>query len=179
MNAIPSLESICASSIAKDNYMQTFEGSMKYYSFFRDKSENMSEVHSILFAQARKCVLSYFPVLLDKYGEEQVKDFLSPDDYVLFMKDLEEREAIKRKYAYKGTVLEKPSCVDVGQNENGEYPLRALLQGVEWPAGVDVSKREQYLSAEEFLSVFRITKEQFNALDKYKRMALKKEHKLF
>lgn len=44
---------------------------------------------------------------------------------------------------------------------------------------VDPSNREMHLSDEEFLSVFKMTKAEFEKLPKWKKDGLKKEHKLF
>lgn len=56
-------------------------------------------------------------------------------------------------------MLERP-VVDTSDDElrTGEYPLRALVQGVAWPSDVDPTCREEYLSDQEFLRVFSMTK---------------------
>jgi hypothetical protein len=50
---------------------------------------------------------------------------------------------------------------------------------VAWPEGVEGSRREQYLSEDEFFSVFNLAKEDFNKLEKYIRVRIKKEKLLF
>jgi hypothetical protein len=47
------------------------------------------------------------------------------------------------------------------------------------PDGVDPSTKEQWLSDDEFMHIFGVTKESFNALPKWKRSAQKKKHGLF
>ena len=59
------------------------------------------------------------------------------------------------------------------------YPYDALIQGRDWPVGVDPSKREQYLSPEDFYKIFKMPITVFNALDKHKKIRLKKEVRLF
>ncbi|CAE7699545.1 Avil, partial [Symbiodinium microadriaticum] len=80
-----------------------------------------------------------------------------------------------------GTVLERPTvAINPSEGlERGEYPLRALVQGVAWPEDVDPTKREEYLSAAEFEEVFGMTKEEFRALPRYVRIRTKKEKLLF
>ena len=47
------------------------------------------------------------------------------------------------------------------------------------PQGIDMTRREQYLSDEEFNTVFSMSKDAFNALPKWKRIRAKKEVGLF
>jgi hypothetical protein len=61
----------------------------------------------------------------------------------------------------KGTVIErqKPEVLLEIKDENCQYyPLECLLSGVEWPKNVDPKAREQYLTDEEFQSVFNMSK---------------------
>lgn len=53
------------------------------------------------------------------------------------------------------------------------------LQISNCPEGIDMTRREQYLSDEEFNSVFGMSKDTFNALPKWKRIRSKKEVGLF
>jgi len=55
----------------------------------------------------------------------------------------------------------------------------AQLQAAELPEGVDATKKEQYLSAEEFQKVFGISKTEFNSLPGWKASALKKKVNLY
>ena len=59
------------------------------------------------------------------------------------------------------------------------HPYDALVQGRDWPAGVNPAKREQYLSPDDFYKVFKMSLTAFNALDNYKKIRLKKEVRLF
>jgi hypothetical protein len=83
-----------------------------------------------------------------------------------------------------GSVVEKKNSncnvdLELGFLNTGCYPSSALLQGVAWPEGVEGSKREQYLSETEFYLVFGIAKDDFNKLEKYIRVRMKKEKLLF
>ncbi|XP_035662028.1 advillin-like isoform X1 [Branchiostoma floridae] len=74
---------------------------------------------------------------------------------------------------------------DVGQmNLNGNFvPGQTFsyeeLIGEEIPEGVDPTKKELYLSDEDFESVFGMSRDKFNSLAGWKRTGLKKEKKLF
>lgn len=53
------------------------------------------------------------------------------------------------------------------------------LIGKQWPANVNPSAREQFLSPEDFLKVFNMTKEEFNNEAKFVRLRMKKDVGLF
>ena len=59
------------------------------------------------------------------------------------------------------------------------YPLASLLQGVAWPPGIDPAKRERYLTSADFMSVFGMSRADFEALRPFVQMRLKKAHGLF
>lgn len=58
------------------------------------------------------------------------------------------------------------------------YPYEVLLKRP-LPEGVDASKLENHLNADDFKKVFGVTLEEYNAMPKWKRDAKKKESKLF
>jgi len=58
------------------------------------------------------------------------------------------------------------------------YPLSALI-GQDIPEGVDPTKKEQYLSNEEFQQVFGISKAEFNGMPAWKTVGLKKKVNLY
>ena len=57
------------------------------------------------------------------------------------------------------------------------YPLEQLKTSV--PEGVDPTRKEQYLSGDEFLQVFGISKAEFNAMPAWKGNGLKKKVGLY
>ncbi|XP_054435990.1 advillin [Pteronotus mesoamericanus] len=61
------------------------------------------------------------------------------------------------------------------------YPIEVLLknQNQELPEDVDPAKKENYLSEQDFVSVFGITRKQFAALAGWKQLQMKKEKGLF
>ncbi len=138
----------------------------------------MQELHDRLMNDCK----TRFPYYLDKFGRDKLIELLSPETFNSFYSEYTARLEEKNKFHYRtqGSVLDRAVAAPEGyQSSNGFYPLSHLIQGVQWPEGIDPAKRETYLSPEEFLMVFKMTKEEFQAKDKFKRMELKKLHKLF
>lgn len=74
---------------------------------------------------------------------------------------------------------EKLNFVDVlRQLEKTEYTLSELSQA-QLPEGVDPTHVEQYLNSEEFLKIFKVDKESFKKLPRWKQIELKKGAGLF
>uniref|UniRef100_A0A5F8GAA5 Advillin n=1 Tax=Monodelphis domestica TaxID=13616 RepID=A0A5F8GAA5_MONDO len=74
-----------------------------------------------------------------------------------------------------------PLLLSAADGEQKYYPLEVLLknQDQELPGDVDPAKKENYLSDEDFVAVFGITREKFAALPVWKQLNLKKEKGLF
>lgn len=89
-----------------------------------------------------------------------------------------DRLSIEKKLANKGLVIERQE-ISAQADESGKFPLSCLVAGVKWPEGVDPSRREEYLCEKEFEAVFKMNREQYSKLDKYKRIELKKHANLF
>jgi hypothetical protein len=118
-------------------------------------------------------------MLVEKYGTEELKQIFQPEDFDRLESGRQKSLEVKKVFAsLHGTVIEN-KAVDTKMRSDGSYPLEALVQGSTWPAGIDVTKREQYLSDSDFQSVFRMSKAEFNQKDKFVRLRLKKEHNLF
>lgn len=65
------------------------------------------------------------------------------------------------------------------ESTGGPYSLKQLTCAKEYlPSDVDVSKKETYLSDEEFVSVFKMDKSKFEALPKWKQTSEKNQRKL-
>ncbi|XP_076410251.1 advillin isoform X1 [Peromyscus maniculatus bairdii] len=77
----------------------------------------------------------------------------------------------------------KNATLSLNSNESGPmyYPIEVLLksQNQELPEDVNPAKKENYLSEQDFVSVFGITRGQFTALPGWKQLQLKKERGLF
>jgi hypothetical protein len=174
---LPSLCAICVKTLKKSNYLKTNEHLLRIYTRLDGGNPSFQEIYDV----ALKELSSRYPMLLHKYGAEEMKLVFREEDRALFEKNLKEEEEIKHRFAYlKGEVIERESFVDkLDPRPDGTYPLEALLQGVMWPKGIDVAKREQYLSETEFQRIFKMSKDEFNKKDKHFRLRMKKEHGLF
>lgn len=118
-------------------------------------------------------------MLVEKYGIDELKLVFEPEDLEWFEAERKKSMEVKKVFSsLKGTIIE-PTAVTVKPNDDGTYPLEALVQGAAWPPGIDCAKREQYLSDADFQSVFKMTKQEFMAKDKFIRIRLKKENRLF
>ena len=62
---------------------------------------------------------------------------------------------------------------------DGCYSYADLKSPGPFPDGIDVTKREEYLSPSEFDAVFKMSKAEFAALPKWKRDGLKRKLDLF
>jgi hypothetical protein len=58
------------------------------------------------------------------------------------------------------------------------YTVRELKAPLELLPGVDPMRKEIHLSDEDFIELFRCTKEHFSTLPKWRQMLLKKQHGL-
>lgn len=97
------------------------------------------------------------------------------------------RQKFKRYIKQEGKVLEHAAPATAGENaqaydaegNRNYFPIEALVTGVKWPEGVDPSKREEWLSDEEFQRVFKMNKEQFRTLKTFHKERLKKQAMLW
>ena len=74
-------------------------------------------------------------------------------------------------------VIETSTEADATKNNISTfYSFQDLKSGV---AGIEYAQREQYLSPDEFVEVFGMSKEEFNGLRKWRQHAVKKKVGLF
>ncbi|XP_074125920.1 advillin [Sminthopsis crassicaudata] len=97
--------------------------------------------------------------------------------YEQLKKELGDTDAIVRITAD----MNDASLLKTGGSEQKYYPIEVLLknQQHELPKDVDPAKKENYLSDEDFVAVFGITRGKFAALPGWKQLNLKKEKGLF
>jgi hypothetical protein len=121
-----------------------------------------------------------YPMLVESYGRDEMASIFHGEDLELFQAAFDDQCHAKARFAsLKGTVLERSPTSKGCKSDDGYYPLEALLQGRAWPSDVDYSKREQYLSPEDFVRVFKMTKEEFGSKKQFVRDRLKRDYKLF
>ena len=124
---------------------------------------------------------STFTTYLEKYAWDQVISIFGEDKALELDRQHKERLTVERRLsAAKISVLQR-QIPKVTKSSSGFYPLDSLKAGVEWPPEVAAvpAQRERFLSEEDFQLVFRMSKAEFRALDRYKRVRLKKELRLF
>ena len=92
------------------------------------------------------------------------------------MKDTVEAAEVAVEEAQKMTSMSGDADTNDTLNITTFYSLEELKAGMD---GVDLTKREQYLSPEDFESMFGMSKEEFNGLRKWKQQLLKKKVGLF
>lgn len=73
-----------------------------------------------------------------------------------------------------------PCCCPVPPaGHRRSYSYSSLVSDVQWPADVDPSRRELFLSPAEFSEVFGMSWDAFRKLPQWKRLELRKRHGLF
>ena len=170
-----SLVDVCIDCIKHSHKYKTVEGLLLLYNKLDLSNPSFRCITDFIM----KGLNDKYPMLHEKYGIEEMKLIFSPADLAHFEKERQTLVDIKNRVAYlKGTVIQ-PDAKEFKPSEDGFYPIEALVQGVTWPSNVDPANREKFLSEADFVKVFKMTKEEFYNKDKFVRMRLKKEYKLF
>jgi hypothetical protein len=169
----PSLQEMCVRMLVEE--AKTFRG----WTEIAERAEFLQTdqckpILTIIHQQA----FSYFPLLRTKHPMEELKAMFCWIDWDAIQKTLDEIELTKTRFVQmKGEVLERP-VVPFDPNAK-TFPYAALKAGVAWPLAVDPTKREDFLSDDDFVGIFKMTRADFKALPKFKRDNLKKDTKLF
>lgn len=173
--SVPTLADCCLKSIQHAPRFRTTEGLLSIYA----KLDSGNPQYAHVRAFARRALQERYPMLLERFGMEEMKLIFEEGDLELFERERRKGLEVKKVFSsLKGTVVEPP-VVHVEARSDGTYPLEVLIQGAAWPPGIDCSKREQYLCDADFERVFQMTKKVFAEKDKHMRMRLKKENRLF
>ena len=174
--SIPSLTELAAVCIQKSINTLTIDAKLRLFANILVISSPSVEK---LKANLIPVLFDAFPFLCDKFSEEYLIDILGDDLYNKFKKDYDDlQKDIKYIKSMRGSLIDR-EIIQCHKDENGFYPYNALKCGVEWPKDVVVTKREEYLSDQEFQHVFKMSKEEFNVKDKIFKARLKKEVGLF
>lgn len=188
-NDIPSLASLCSRKLdeiiqkdkSNNSLMQNFFTCKEILSVYECDDDSPLSIIKRMYFYLLESIKSRFPFMLEKYGEARLKEILPESDFRSCLTAFQAEQAVKKRVStLKGTILDPTEVyIDEKYKSSGFYPVEALVQGVKWPSDVDATKREQYLNPEDFVTIFGMSKESFNALPKIKRIELRKLHKLF
>lgn len=135
-----------------------------------------------------KKVESKWSMIRTQYDPEQLQDLFTEEEIEKLDEAVESMEEARRKTATwrSGDVVERRASVQQLSEEDkknatiGIYRYESLKQGLKWPDGVDSTKRETYLSEDEFITVFKgVSKADFAKLPQYEKIRMKKDVSLF
>jgi hypothetical protein len=172
--AIPTLIDLCIEILLNNTESKSVDKVLDIYARVDLHREGMETLRQHII----KKIHSFFPLLLKKFPEDELKSFFDPDDWSVIHGTYFSLQKAKAEFSYlKGTVLDRTSVAHI---ENSDfYPLEALLHGVAWPRNVKSDSREQFLSSGDFHIVFGMSKEEFVALPSHMKIRMKKEKQLF
>ena len=177
---ICSLNEMCVSVIMDGGFPNTIDDAAAVCLRIPDMSSIPN--YRNLWSRVHRLLKDRASMLLECYDNTELERCFGVDVILSLRKMTVESVDAKRKMANyrKGEVIEREG---VGYEEynsiDGYYPVEALIKGVRWPKNVDPSKREEYLSPEDFASVFRMSKKTFAQLTTYVKIRMKKEKDLF
>jgi hypothetical protein len=89
------------------------------------------------------------------------------------------RQAAEAESAASAAAAQAPTASLYADPSSKTYPYALLKDKNARPADVDPSKKELYLTADEFTSLFKLTKEEFGKLPEWRKKALKTPLMLF
>ncbi|CAD7701852.1 unnamed protein product [Ostreobium quekettii] len=147
-----------------------------------------------MFAQGpelkNKCmqfVTNTFESVRQIMGDEALRRILPEEVTARLEEAAKERAETIRKVRIEGKVVERealgeePKEENLGPSVSGEVAHRYdnLRAGVRWPSNVDPTRREEYLTEEEFKKVFWCSYSEYQQYPQWKQLWLKKEKELF
>ena len=172
-NNIPSLFDLCVDFLSKVDIPR--DQLLNVYSYINNIcSKDIQRLKNHLLKQIEQ----YYAFFLQKYGMEYIESSTSKDEFLKLNDSYQSRLKIEKNFSNKGVIIDRVK-LEIPSSSDNFYPLEFLLQGVEWPASVIPNKREEYLSDKDFESLFKISKDKFKLLDKFKQKELKVKYKLF
>ena len=111
-------------------------------------------------------------------GLEELQAVLGEERYGALVERSAGLDASVAQLKRVGSVCER-EAVAAERAADGTYPYRALVRGVRWPAGVDPDRREEYLSEADFVAAFRLDRQAWAGLPRWRQVELKKGASLF
>jgi hypothetical protein len=137
----------------------------------------------------REDCLSSIRFLYDFFREIADQSYLRQlcgDEEVMKLEQVYKEKHRSRRYLrQEGKVIEKTdtpfsNSVLIPEDNNLSisatcFPYEALKAGVKWPKNVDPTRREDWLSEQDFLRLFKMTRTEFKSLNRFKCERIKKE----
>ena len=171
---IPSLQEICMNYITRNPKFRTLEGILVLFS---SRIDLELPTFAPIKVFVERNIREFFPFLLEKIGLEELKENFPSIDWDKQYQDHRQLQDAKGYFlSLKGTILERRPTVNYISDF---YPYEALKSGVEWPSNVDPTRRETFLSDDDFFNIFQMTKEEFRQLPNFVRKRIKQEKELF
>ena len=169
---IPSLQELCERHFSQGSFPRSVEDALMTV----DKLQGMYALQGI----TNQCVMylrQRAEYLHEKYDVSSLIHILGPEETARQQQDILARAESRRIFAHMttGAVIDRPLPPTIVASEEGFYPYASLCVGVKWPPDVDPSQREKHLSAQEFRTVFKMSKEEFAKLPPFVRLRMKKE----
>lgn len=133
-------------------------------------------------------VESKWAMISSQYDSEELQDLFTNEELERLNGTVSETVEARRKAAIwrSGEPVQRRASVEQLSEEDlknaavGIHRYETLKEGLQWPEGVDPTKRETYLSEEEFITVFKgISKADFAKLSQYRKNQKKKDVLLF
>ena len=176
---ILTLNEICLSVIMKEGFLKNVDDAAAVCLRVQDLSSNMK--YQKLWDRVQAFLRNRGSMLVESYDYDDLQRYFGADLTLSLIKLHEDRLTAEKKMAgYRsGQVIERASINYDGVEEKGFYPIEFLLEGVKWPEGLDPAKREEHLSQKDFMTVFKMERENYMKLSTFMKIRLKKQHKLF
>lgn len=176
---ICTLNEKCLSVMTKEGFLKSVEDVAAISLRIHDLSSNI--LYQKLWDRVQSYLKDRGSFLVESYDHNDLEKCFGANLTSSLVKLHENRLDAEKKIAgYRsGQTVERKIVDCVTTDENGPYPIEALLEGVKWPEGLDPTRREEYLSSLDFIAVFKMDKETFMKLSTFMQIRLKKQSKLF
>lgn len=137
--------------------------------------------------RCRTYLLNAYTIIRQRRAHCELEQYLGRSLYEALENQVAERNRIKQRFArFCGRPLEPsepqiPCPLQLASVEGKpvSYPYQVLVFGVKWPAEVNPTIRERYLSEDEFRQVFNMPFDDFQQMRQWRQLLFKKQHSLF
>ena len=176
---VPTLHELCCRLICDEDVYMSARTVLDILEFA--KMWNVAQLQK----RAEAFVAGAFPTLQEMHGTATLEQVLGDELHAKLVADQEEASQIRRRLSLVGQPVEKEAPPNAllepirTASDRDTWPYEQLKTGVAWPPGVGPNEREQWLSNEEFETVFGMPRERFVKLPTWKRATLRKDAELF